>query len=129
MFNWKKKIDDAEDAEKLERERREAEQKTRQVAEQEQLLQQARKKRESLICDLGKRFKCSVCNTPSMGPRQDSVSTNDEGWYGGDWHGSSHYLQDNWNYPGDLDQCTKCNEWTCANHIYRGICQTCAEKM
>ena len=117
MFNWKKKIDDQEETEKRDRERREAEQKARQLATQE--ANESQKLR-----NFQAKFVCHICKTPATEPRQYNIGTREP--FTDD---SGFSMQTDWNTPADLWKCTKCNKWTCAEHIHKGICQTCAEKM
>jgi hypothetical protein len=60
-------------------------------------------------------FKCHICGRL---PEQPKTRGNANG---GEW--------DNWNIPDDLWPCEICKQWTCHEHIYKGICQKDAEKL
>ena len=125
MFNWKKKIDDQEETEKRDRERREAEQKARQLAEQKEYQEKQRREMKEKQYEFGQKFHCHIvgCNFTSTGPTEWET-THGPSW---DDDHTSHHID--WNLPNDLWQCKNCNKWTCADHIHKGICQTCAEKI
>ena len=59
------------------------------------------------------RFKCHVCGKSSEKMIEATA-------------GGKPYLI---GYPDDLVKCDKCRELTCEEHIYKGICKTCAEKL
>lgn len=118
MFDWKKKIDDQEEAQRQARERAEAEAKARQLAAKERAEEDERQSNMRKLA----QFQCSICNTPALRPETITGGggiANDEG----------RWTDDNFNRPGDLWQCKNCNKWTCADHIHKGICQACAEKI
>jgi len=112
--DWKKKIDDLENAQNLERQKKEAEQKQNQEEKEQRV-------RNLKINELGRKFKCHICIKPAQHPEYIEGSANVDGSMGDGWY--------NWNLPGDLWQCSKCDQWTCKDHIYKDICQKCAEKM
>jgi len=72
-----------------------------------------------------KDFICQVCGKPSAGPYDDTHEISIQGMpetVGG--------IQ--WDKPSDMEKCTVCGHWAHTKpekHIYKGICQTCAEKM
>lgn len=127
MFNWKKKIDDQEETEKRDRERREAEEKARQVANKERAVDDEKQSRMRKLA----QFRCHICKNLPQDPAPQTIITRSgfqsEGAWGIESLGESTVY--NWEKPTDRWQCTKCNKWTCAEHIHKGICQTCAEKM
>ena len=125
---WKKKIDDQEEAQRQARERAEAEQKARKLAEQKEQEERSRKDLEAKYRNLAQRFKCHICHKSSHVPliipehwRGGSVANREDGVF--------IAKEVRWDNPADLWQCKNCNKLTCADHIYKGICQACAEKM
>lgn len=115
MTDWKKKIDKKIDNEE---EARKAEQKKWEIESHEI----ARREHEVKVQELGRKFKCHICNKPARKPVRESVQ----------FHmGLDTYYEDcdNWSEPADLWQCSKCDQWTCEKHLYKEICQECAEKM
>ena len=109
--DWKKKIDDEERARKVEQEKREM--KSHEIARREHGVK---------VQELGQKFRCHVCNRPAQRPGKQSVEIR----MGID---TSYFEEDDWSKPADLWQCSKCDQWTCEEHIYKGICKECAEKM
>lgn len=111
MTDWKKKIDNEEKVLRAEKKKREIE--SREIA---------RREHEVEVQELGRKFKCHVCNRPAQRPGKQFVEIR----MGID---TSSFEEDDWSKPADLWQCSKCDQWTCKDHIYKGICQKCAEKM
>lgn len=108
MF-WKKKIDDQEEAEKKEKEKNSNS-------------YPPKPKYDQRLLDFQEKFKCHICNKYPQEPEDTGHEISIMGmpvWVGGV----------NLDSPDDHKQCKKCNKWTCKDHIYKGICQTCAEKM
>lgn len=125
--SWQGRID-----KKLEHDRNEAERLKQEAEriERERVLQKQKKEEEVLErkkLELGNKFQCYKCGTPSRKPliRIETHITSD---YGAPT-GSYDTKVTDWNFPGDLKECTICHEWACEEHIYKGICQTCAEKL
>lgn len=112
--DWKKKIDNEEKVLRAEKKKREEEEKRA-------LQEIADRDRQKKIDWLGKKFNCHICNKPAQHPKYIEGSPNVDGSMGDGWY--------DWNLPGDLWQCSKCDQWTCKDHIYKDICQKCAEKM
>lgn len=81
-----------------------------------------------------RRFRCHVCRKPSDGPQRYSMvqfawvttrKIEDDSYRQG-----VEYMQYvNWDYPTGLIKCSKCQAWTCVEHLYKGMCQTCADKL
>ncbi len=81
-----------------------------------------------------RRFRCHICRKPSDGPQTyDMVQfawvatrkIEDDSYRQG-----IEYMQHvNWDYPTGLSKCSKCHAWTCVEHVYKGMCQTCADKL
>jgi hypothetical protein len=121
--DWQKKIDDKERQEKLEEKRRQAErdlESGRRVKEKRLADEQAE---QAKLDELGRRFKCHICGRPSTKPFYVPGSSGNNF----DDQGSAGYT--NWDWPCDLVMCGTCHEWTCLEHIHKGICQKCAEKL
>lgn len=80
-----------------------------------------------------RRFRCHVCRTPSRGP----VTSWQPRFYwmtppGDDeeCHTSVEYNQHtHWDKPTGLARCGHCKAWTCDDHLYKQLCQTCAYKL
>ena len=69
------------------------------------------------LVELQKRFKCHVFHVPASRPTKYE-----------DRDDFRIYWLDDWNSPGDLRTCNKCDRWTCFEHLHNGVCKTCAEK-
>lgn len=114
MFSWKNKIDEAEKQQTLARE------------DVKQAKEDAQKEVDESYLNIEKmklaKFHCGVCGVVAQIPHPESSG----GGIAGDEERDTYY---NYNIPGDLFKCTACHEYTCHEHIYKGICQTCAEKM
>ncbi len=81
-----------------------------------------------------RRFRCHVCRKPSDGPQ--TYHTLKLAWVSrrklddtGAGEGVEHVQHVNWNVPTGLSRCSRCHAWTCAEHLYKGVCQTCAYKL
>jgi hypothetical protein len=81
-----------------------------------------------------RRFRCHICHAPSRGPY--TYTTHRLYWIScpdpDDNHGHDgvEYIQHtNWEQPTGLTRCAKCHAWTCLNHVYKGICQTCGTRL
>ena len=109
--DWKKKIDEEEKAREAEVEK-----------SKKEFLESARRERVVKVQELGRKFKCHISDKPAREPMRESIELR----MGLDTY---HEDGDNWSKPKDLYQCVNCRNWTCAEHIYKGICQRCAEKM
>lgn len=110
MLNWKKKIDDQEEREKAKQQQQKALEEAKKIADKNKF----------------KLFRCHICKTFATKPHRS--------WNGGEAYSGYGYVSSgSWDIdfsrPDDLWQCSKCNKWTCEEHIYKGICQICAEKM
>ncbi|MFH1863863.1 MAG: hypothetical protein ABIJ85_03075 [bacterium] len=123
MFNgWTKKIDDWEERQRIEAERR------RQEAEACRL-EAIKAEKEARLQHLGK-FKCHICGMPAgMPARRPTGRTHEMPHDPGSGSSSVAEYVDDWSRPGDLFKCNICHKLTCAKHIYKGICQKCAEKL
>jgi hypothetical protein len=123
MNDWRQKIDNMEEQQRQNQLRQQAAQKALNE-------ERARKEGEARVRNLGEKFRCQICGKPAQIPSQHGTGT---------FHSIPHDPgsgEDNvedtiadWSKPGDLWKCTSCNKWTCYAHIYKGICQKCAEKL
>lgn len=112
--DWKKKIDNEERAQKAGQEKKKTEVKR---------VQQEIGHKE--LEDFHRKFKCHICGMQSPGPITRS-SNDGLGWQE---RSAVDTTWTNWNEPEGLTKCSKCSKWTCKDHIYKDICQKCAEKM
>ncbi len=81
-----------------------------------------------------RRFRCHICHTSSSGPYISTSphlywvsppQTDHDRCYGG-----VEYEQHmNWERPTGLVRCIRCHAWTCTEHLYKQICQTCGYKL
>ena len=119
MFDWKKKIDDQEEAQRQERERAEVEKRNREHEAQIRNWQKFQK-----------RFVCHVCGQPSQKvrvvSRMVSPGASNDGLGG---YSPTYEVTNDFNTPDDMTKCQRCNRWTHHAHIHKGICQGCAEKI
>lgn len=125
--DWQKKIDS-----KLEQDRIEAERQKQEVVMKEQEAVLRKKEEEKAISmakyqKLGDSFQCHFCGVRSKEPGISihTTTTSDYGVATGSY--DTKYID--WDKPADLKKCSICNEWTCKIHLYKGICQKCAEKL
>lgn len=108
--DWKRSID-----ERLARQ--EAERKQQKADEEKRKSDAKHRAYERQLADHIRRFKCQICGTPSEGPRT---------WWDTEDHPELHY---EWNKPLNIFCCSRCNKWTCGDHIHQGICRNCASKI
>lgn len=126
MFNWMKKIDDQDLKET---------QALRSYQDLSKNQEQARtdEVRMTNLKQLGQRFQCQISNhgMPSQRPASKGTGVFHDVSAGadGDFTRTEEDFVEDWSKPGDLQRCKKCQKWACDEHIYKGICQTCAEKM
>lgn len=116
--NWRLKINSYLEEKKQEEERKKREEQERYPKEyaEKLALHQA-------------RFHCHIpgCPRTSKGPHKEqydlkTLAQTQTGWPFG--------LSIDWDRPtGGIKQCNLCGEWTCFNHLHRGICIVCAEAM
>lgn len=123
MFNWKKKIDDMKESEKQAKELTDKYEKDRLRKTQEQRWKKNFERFQ-------KRFFCNFCKQPSQNvrlvKRMISPGASNDGLGG---YEPTYEEVPDFNTPDDLWECKVCHNWTCKDHIHKGICQTCAEKM
>ena len=129
-MDWKQKVDNKKGLERLELERLEKirvseEQKAREAVKLEKINAENELLKQK-IAQLGSTFRCHICGKPAKKP-YIVVTTTHENADG--MHLDSTHSEENWEQPGDLTRCSECRNWTCEEHVYKGICQTCAEKM
>jgi hypothetical protein len=80
-----------------------------------------------------RRFRCHICHHPSDGPR--TFSTVRLGWIAAraydaePHHGVAYEEHVDWECPTGLTRCARCDAWSCAAHLYKGICPRCAGKL
>lgn len=123
--DWKKKIDNKYEADK----------KTKEQYQKSLTSLVTRNKiyKEDLLLAVFHlmRFKCHICGKRSEYPLTTEEDIPGTGGLAMDGDHSSNMTIKTVHYftPGDLERCNCCNEWTCGKHIYKGICQTCAEKL
>jgi hypothetical protein len=62
-----------------------------------------------------RRFRCHICRKPSEGPRlrYDSIGP----------------VSTVWDAPTGLSKCSRCEKWTCPDHLHRGYCKRCAYRI
>lgn len=125
MSDWRQKITDAENSEKSD------------LKKKEDLIKELDKKRvdntrEENIKRLGQRFQCQILNhgKPSHKPAERGTGS----FYERDITGTSgtqkcEVTVEDWSMPGDLRKCKKCQRWACDEHIFKDVCQECAEKL
>ena len=113
MDAWKKKIDNWEEDQKHARKAGTA---------------VAHNPRVDKLARLQKMFRCHMCGLLPTGPLTTEVPNDDNG-EGSMWRQPDTYLVVNWNMPDNLTQCVKCHKWACEEHIHKGICKKCAEKL
>ena len=71
-------------------------------------------------------FRCNVCGSPSSGPGTSRTPKyNDEGKIS--LFGDRPYTD--WGKPKGLYYCSRGNHWACGWHIFRGICNNCANRL
>jgi len=109
MNNWKQKIEDMYQS------------KAKRKAEQE-LTQETQERAENLKAfkNWQERFKCHICSKFPSGPLVIK-----EQWYGGEIWPEATY----WDMPIGMGKCVTCGKWACEDHIYRKVCQKCAERL
>ncbi len=138
MSDWQSRID-AWEATKY----RKAEEKAKRIQEKKELLQkklqtvdvrQRRWGQAQTLAAHQRRFRCHICRKPSAGPQ--TYEKVQFAWVasrrieGDSYRDAIEYVQHvNWDYPTGLSKCSRCHSWTCVEHIYKGICQTCAETL
>ncbi|HEX3053056.1 MAG TPA: hypothetical protein VHP83_20525 [Aggregatilineaceae bacterium] len=138
--DWKRKVDERYQQEERRRAQELEEAKRRQ--DEQHAREQAQRDAElaKKVKQLGK-FKCHICGKVSTVPGSETVSYEEPNPRSttamqnadGDWLYDDRYVtrsseQDDYSQPGDLQKCSKCGKWTCAEHLYRDICKNCAEK-
>jgi hypothetical protein len=64
-------------------------------------------------------FYCHVCGKPSSGSATGYIAVYDE----------QDETYEKWDTPKDLERCSMCDEYTCRDHLHRGICKDCAQKL
>jgi hypothetical protein len=116
MSDWRKKIDDREKS--LERERLRVEALAE--AQKKRAFQEERARKIKLLSET---FSCHICRKPATIPAHE-IHTKMSGDYSTD-----SWYEDNWSKPGDLFECVNCHKLACQEHIYKDICQKCAEKL
>ncbi len=80
-----------------------------------------------------RRFRCHICHRPSDGPRTFSTvrlawisrPADDEGPH----NGVQYEQHVDWECPTGLGRCTRCNAWSCSDHLHMAICPTCAGRL
>ena len=119
MFDWKKKVDDWKEQQKHDYE-------ARLITAEAAAARKAQAEIDDSYQHLA-QFHCHICKVSARKPAQAYIGGHRSGKVGiPDYPG---VLVNDWSRPGDLYQCEKCQKWVCENHIRKGICQTCAEKL
>jgi hypothetical protein len=137
MSDWKARVDAWEELKQ--RKRKTAQQGRTLTAQSQQNIKPTAKHhpRWSQVPTLAvhqRRFRCHVCRTPSRGPH---ISTTVEFGWVSSWKDTDEpyyegieYVQHvNWDQPTGLWRCVRCHAWTCGDHLYKTICQRCADKL
>jgi len=131
--NWKKKINDLKESERIESElaNKNAEKEKIETTkrENEAFVKRQQDEYNAKKLELGKKFQCHVCGIPAQKPTiRKEISGYESVGYGAP--GSPIFCDETyWDLPSDLERCTICHEWTCEEDLYKGICQSCAEKL
>jgi len=126
--DWKNKIDELEEHKRKENEQSKKEEELARKKGSEELDERNKRERLEKLAELGKNFRCHVCGKISQKPRQKYESSYVNLGYGASEFGEGSYFDD-WTKPDDLFQCSICHEWTCEEHLHKGVCQECAEKL
>jgi hypothetical protein len=141
--NWKNQLDAKLRKEQEEREkawkRKEEEQKKRWHEEWKSERKREEVERLRKLEQHKKNFQCHIklggdrCRNTSEGPGTKKSTRYVEGR--GGMQGTSRvsvreeYNETDWNKPTGMYLCSKCNRWTCPQHIHQGICRNCAERL
>lgn len=126
MFDWKRKIDDDEARKEAARRAREEQEKQQRLAQEQEREKREKQEYERKLREHQRKFKCYICGKPSNGPvKSERVSYDGESCT----HVRSVNFYTDWDDPTGLTRCNECRNWCCNLHIYRGICQKCAEKL
>jgi len=118
-MDWKQKIDENNEQKRLAAEQFRKEREAREKTEHDVEVGVIDKQRMEHLFS----FKCHICMTASKIP-----GTKVEQRSHGEWADTFETVTD-WSEPGDLFKCKSCGEWTCINHIYKEVCQTCGERL
>jgi hypothetical protein len=118
MNDWKRELDEKLAA-KEEAQYRAALEQGRKKRETEE--RQAKARDAALAAKLA-RFKCHVCGKSASKPGLTCSG-------GGSGTQEGYSYSQNWDFPGDLERCNNCRKWTCEEHIHKGICKSCAERL
>lgn len=120
MSDWKGKVEAYQTRLSQQNERKRLEDQRRQEVQQQKEF--ARK-----LANLQARFRCVVCGKLPTGPSGDYYegSSSSPGMDGG----GGRYVPIDWDNPTGLWKCNLGNHWACEDHIYKDICQKCAEKL
>ena len=127
--DWKKKVDDWKDQEKINLD-------MNRVTEENLKLKEYREKirkqmEDELKSYLRKGFKCHICGVLSRNWVIEYIDIPGTGGLAMDGDHSPNLTRaiPHYNQPADLYGCVICKKLTCGEHIHKGVCQKCAEKL
>ena len=86
----------------------------------EESARERREEERKALAKLRRHFKCHICGEVASGPKEKRGQGSD------DWQPQTYT---DWDFPGNLSQCSLCGRWVCKRHIHRGICQKCAGQL